>query len=87
MTSAIDRQTSLEKLTAFETTARILLNALVQKTDDQQLSLDGVHREELINQTKTFLSQAKISIVDIANGFHLSTDGFFDPNSTSEDEE
>lgn len=87
MTNSIDRQGSLEKLTSIETTAKILLNALIKKPDDQQLSLDGIHREELINQTKTFLSQAKISIVDIVHSFHLPIDGFFDQKATSDDDE
>jgi len=87
MTNSIDRQGSLEKLTSIETTAKSLLNALIKKPDDQPLSLDGIHREELLNQTKTFLSQAKVSIVDIANSFHLQTDGFFDQKATTDDDE
>jgi len=59
MTNSIDRQSILDNLTAIETTAKLLVNAFVKKNNDTELSLNGIHREELINQTTTFLSQAQ----------------------------
>ncbi|CAF5095432.1 unnamed protein product [Rotaria sp. Silwood1] len=41
-----------------ETTAKLLVNAFVKKNNDTELSLNGIHREELVTQTTTFLAQA-----------------------------
>ncbi len=78
MNSLLDRQGALDNLTAIETTAKLLVNALVKKNDDNELSLNGIHREELISQTTTFLSQAQQVILNLSNTFNLTTDGFFE---------
>jgi len=78
MNSLLDRQGALDNLTAIETTAKLLVNALVKKNDDNELSLNGIHREELINQTTTFLSQAQQVILNLSNTFNLTTDVFFE---------
>jgi hypothetical protein len=78
MTNSIDRQSILDNLTAIETTAKLLLNAFIKKNNDTELSLNGIHREELIRQTTTFLSQAQKLILNLSNTFNLTTDGLFD---------
>jgi len=78
MTNSMDRQGILDNLTAIETTAKLLVNAFVKKNNDVELSLNGIHRDELITQTTTFLSQAQKLIFNLSNTFNLSTDGFFD---------
>lgn len=78
MTNSIDRQSILDNLTAIETTAKLLVNAFVKKNTDTELSLHGIHREELIVQTTTFLSQAQKIILNLSDTFNLTTDGFFD---------
>ncbi|CAF3984795.1 unnamed protein product, partial [Rotaria sp. Silwood2] len=77
MNNSIDRQGILDNLTAIETTAKLLVNAFVKKNNDTELSLNGIHREELVTQTTTFLSQAQKLILNLSNTFNLSTDGFF----------
>ncbi len=66
-----------------ETTAKLLVNAFVKKNTDADLSFHGIHREELINQTTTFLSQAQKLILNLSNTFNLTTDGFFDKKNLS----
>jgi hypothetical protein len=78
MTNSIDRQGILDNLTAIETTAKLLVNAFVKKNNDAELSLNGIHRDELITQTRTFLSQAQKLILNLSNTFNLTTDVYFD---------
>jgi hypothetical protein len=78
MTNSTDRQSILDNLTAIETTAKLLINAFVKKNSDNNLYLNGTHREELVNQTTQFISQAKKIIFNLSNTFNLSTDEFFD---------
>jgi len=78
MTNSIDRQSILDKLTAIETTAKLLVNAFVKKNNDTELSLNGIHREELVNQTTTFLSQAHKLILNLSDTFNLTTEDLFD---------
>lgn len=80
MNNSVDRQGILDNLTGIETTAKLLVNAFVKKNNDTELSLNGVHREELINQTTTFLSQAQKLILNLSNSLNLPTDGFFQSN-------
>ena len=82
MTNSIDRQGILDNSTSIETTAKLLLNAFVKKNTDVELALHGIHREELINQTTTFLSQAQKIILNLSNTFNLTTDGFFENNNS-----
>ncbi|CAF3370830.1 unnamed protein product [Rotaria sp. Silwood1] len=81
MNNSIDRQSILDNLTAIETTAKLLVNAFVKKNNDTELSLNGIHREELVTQTTTFLAQAQKLILNLSNTFNLSTDGFFQKSS------
>ncbi len=78
MTNSIDRQSILDKLTAIETTAKLLVNAFVKKNNDTELSLNGIHREELVNQTTNFLSQAHKLILNLSDTFNLTTEDLFD---------
>jgi hypothetical protein len=78
MTNLTDRQSVLDKLTAIETTAKLLVNAFVKKNNDTELSLNGIQQEELINQTTTFLAEAQKLVLNLSNTLNLSTDGFFD---------
>lgn len=73
-----DRQNALDSLTSLETTAKLLINAFVKKNNDAELSLHGIHREELISQTTTFLSQAQKLILNLANTLNLTVDGLRD---------
>ena len=50
----------------------------MKKTNDAELSLHGIHREELVNQTTTFLSQAQKMILNLANTLNLTVDGLRD---------
>jgi hypothetical protein len=77
MNNPIDRPGVLDNLTAIETTAKLLVNAFVKKNNDAELACNGIHREELITQTTTFLEQAKKLILNISNTFNIPTDGFF----------
>ncbi|CAF4582197.1 unnamed protein product, partial [Rotaria sp. Silwood1] len=43
---------------AIETIAKLLVNAFVKKNNDTELSLNGIHREEIVTQTTTLLAQA-----------------------------
>ena len=84
----MDRQGILDNLTAIETTAKLLVNAFATKSSsrpDLDLSLNGVHRQELVAQTTTFLTQAQNLIVDLSNSFNLSTDtSLFQSESTGD---
>ena len=84
----MDRQGILDNLTAIETTAKLLVNAFATKTTtraDLDLTLNGVHRQELVAQTTTFLKQAQSLIVDLSNTFNLSTDtSLFQSESTGD---
>jgi hypothetical protein len=77
MANVIDRQGILDNLTSIETTAKLLLNAFVKKTNDAQLVLDEVHREELINQTAEFLSQSRTTILSLAKALNIPADELF----------
>ena len=75
----MDRQTILDNLSAIETTAKLLVNALTIKkeSDDKRTVLIAdVHRKELISQTSTFLEQAQKMISNLSNSFNLTTDAF-----------
>jgi hypothetical protein len=78
MTNSIDRQSVFDDLTAIETTAKLLLNAFIKKNNDTELSLNGIHREELSRQTTIFLSKAQKKILTLSNALNLTTDDFFD---------
>lgn len=86
MTNSIDRQGILDNLTAIETTAKLLVNAFVKKNTDVELCLNGIHREELIIQTTTFLSQAQKLIVNLSDTFNLTTDGLFENKTVSNEQ-
>ncbi len=77
MANVIDRQGILDNLTSIETTAKLLLNAFVKKTNDAQLVLDEVHREELINQTAEFLSQSRTTILSLSKALNIPADELF----------
>ncbi|CAF0911610.1 unnamed protein product [Rotaria sordida] len=81
MNNSIDRQGILDNLTAIETTAKLLVNAFVKKNNDTELYLNGIHREELVTQTTTFLAQAQKLILNLSNTFNLTTDDFFQKSS------
>ena len=83
MNDSIDRQNILDNLTAIETTAKLLLNAFVKKNNDAELSLNGIHREELITQSTTFLAQAQKLILNLSNTFNLTTDGLFESKNST----
>jgi hypothetical protein len=90
MANSIDRQSVLDNLTAIETTAKLLLNAFVNKNNDAELALNGIHRDELIDQTTSFLSEARKSILNHSKTLNLSIDWLFDqknlPNESNNDE-
>jgi hypothetical protein len=79
MTTSIDRQGILDNLTAIETTAKLLLNAFVKKNtnNETELSFNGIHRQELVTHTTTFLTQAQKLILNLSNTFNLTTDTLF----------
>ena len=76
MASSLDRQGILDNLTAVETTAKLLVNALVKKKGDAELYITGVHREELLTQTTTFLAEAKQLLLNLSHTFNLATDDY-----------
>ena len=78
MNNSFDRQGILDNLSAIETTAKLLVNAFVKNNNDKELSLNGIHREELITQTTAFLSRAQQLILDLSNTYNLTTEGFFE---------
>lgn len=78
MNNSSDRQNALDSLTSMETTAKLLINAFIKKNNDAELILHGIHREELISQTTTFLSQAQKLILNLANTLNLTVDGLRD---------
>lgn len=78
MNASSDRQHALDSLTSMETTAKMLINAFVKKNNDAELSLHGIHREELVSQTSTFLTQAQKLILNLANTLNLTIDGLRD---------
>lgn len=78
MNNSSDRQNALDSLTSMETTAKLLINAFIKKNNDAELTLHGIHREELISQTTTFLSQAQKLILNLANTLNLTVDGLRD---------
>jgi hypothetical protein len=75
----MDRQVILDSLTSIETTAKLLVNALTMKTNEQtmDLSFNGIHQKELFIQTTTFLDQAQKLIVNLAQTCNLSLETFF----------
>ncbi|UJR15816.1 hypothetical protein I4U23_002745 [Adineta vaga] len=84
MNILLDRQNTLDNLTAIETTAKLLINALIIKPDDNELCFNEIQREELIIQTATFLTEARQLILNISNNLNVSKDGFFEKtNGTS----
>lgn len=73
----MDRQTILENLTAIETTAKLLANALSIRTTDEETTdfhLDEIHRKELINQTSIFLEQAEKVVRNVSNSLNLPSE-------------
>lgn len=78
MANSLDRQGILDNLTSIETTAKLLVNALVKKKSDAELYITGVHREELLTQTTAFLAEAKQLILNLSHTYNLPTDDYLE---------
>ena len=63
----MDRQGILDKLTSIETTAKLLIKALV-------LSKEAEDHDDLCSQTKVFLEQAQKLVDNLSNTFNRSAE-------------
>ena len=78
MNNLPDRQNVLDNLTAIETTAKLLVNALTTKPSDTELCFNEVQQEELIHQSQTFLTKARQVVFNVWNNLNVSKDKLFE---------
>lgn len=78
MTNLLDRQNVFDNLTAIETTAKLLVNALTTRPGDTELCFNEVQQEELIHQSQTFLTKARQVVLNAWNNLNVPKDKLFE---------